>query len=117
MPCRLYLVNCLAINSSYLIPRFYPLQFATVGLYFDGMATMHIRSYVMTPWQITYWPEPRCSSTALGLPAQSIGVNKGNLDVLCVAFVLFLVSFVALVPVHGEMVFLGPTDLLLQLSN
>ena len=29
MPCRLYLVNCLAINSSYLIPRFYPLQFAT----------------------------------------------------------------------------------------
>ena len=28
MPCRLYLVNCLAINSSYLIPRFYPLQFA-----------------------------------------------------------------------------------------
>ena len=27
MPCRLYLVNCLAIYS-YLIPRFYPLQFA-----------------------------------------------------------------------------------------
>ena len=69
---------------------------------------MHIRSYVMTPWQITYWPEPRCSSTALGLPAQSIGVNKGNLDVLCVAFVLFLVSFVALVPVHGEWFSLGP---------
>lgn len=30
MPCRLYLVNCLAIYSSYLIPRFYPLQFATL---------------------------------------------------------------------------------------
>ena len=28
MPCRLYLVNCLANYSSYLIPRFYPLQFA-----------------------------------------------------------------------------------------
>ena len=31
MPCRLYLVNCLAIYSSYLIPRFYPLQFAKKG--------------------------------------------------------------------------------------
>lgn len=30
MPCRLYLVNCLANYSSYLIPRFYPLQFATL---------------------------------------------------------------------------------------
>ena len=29
MPCRLYLVNCLANYSSYLIPRFYPLQFAS----------------------------------------------------------------------------------------
>ena len=28
MPCHLYLVNCLANYSSYLIPRFYPLQFA-----------------------------------------------------------------------------------------
>ena len=31
MPCRLYLVNCLANYSSYLIPRFYPLQFATIA--------------------------------------------------------------------------------------
>ena len=35
MPCRLYLVNCLANYSSYLIPRFYPLQFASIHTVFS----------------------------------------------------------------------------------
>ena len=50
---------------------------------------------------------------ALGLPAQSIGVNKGNLDVLCVASRWVLVWFC--LPCFGSrrMVFLRSMDLLL----